>query len=532
MPDYPGRRGEAVVARLEAARDAFAAASFRDAASLALEAAELARGEGHPDLLAEAALVVEAVPDASVSPSVERLCRDALGAAETGPGRATSRLHGQLAIALHHRERLNEADAAIDAGSRAADRDDDPLSSVLLLHARALAIAGSDDGRGLLAIAEDLLRSARRSGVARHELLGHSWRIEALLRTSGTAAAAQELDSLEVLAAASRDPLIVWNAELARAGLEHATGRFADAERHARAARVALPPTQRHQSEPLFVAQAMLIAIDRGTEPPEIDLARGATIGGTLVATAMMGRYDLEIGDRTQALAAFELVRDRVNEIGPDRRALPTIVAVAELAVAFDDRELAADLDRQLAPYGGQMIASSLGAVGPIDHVRGRLARIDGDLDRAVSLADAAATLAARRGFAPWHARARLAHADALAARGAPGDRPRAQASASLAAATARKLGMRRVLERADACVRELDPKTRLSPRELEVSALVADGASNREIAAALGLSERTVESHVEHILAKLSFHSRSQVAAWAAAQGIAVEPAARPPES
>ena len=46
--------------------------------------------------------------------------------------------------------------------------------------------------------------------------------------------------------------------------------------------------------------------------------------------------------------------------------------------------------------------------------------------------------------------------------------------------------------------------------------ALLARGASNREIAAALVIGERTVEMHVGHMLAKLGLSSRTQVAVWA----------------
>ena len=58
-------------------------------------------------------------------------------------------------------------------------------------------------------------------------------------------------------------------------------------------------------------------------------------------------------------------------------------------------------------------------------------------------------------------------------------------------------------------------PDPRISPREREVARLIADGLSNRAIAVRLGLSERTIEAHVEHILHKLGFRSRAKVAAW-----------------
>jgi DNA-binding CsgD family transcriptional regulator len=60
-----------------------------------------------------------------------------------------------------------------------------------------------------------------------------------------------------------------------------------------------------------------------------------------------------------------------------------------------------------------------------------------------------------------------------------------------------------------------------LTGREREVAALVAQGKSNREIATALVVSERTVTTHVGNILAKLGFTSRTQIAAWATEKGL-----------
>ncbi|MCF7550672.1 LuxR C-terminal-related transcriptional regulator [Pseudonocardia sp. WMMC193] len=56
-----------------------------------------------------------------------------------------------------------------------------------------------------------------------------------------------------------------------------------------------------------------------------------------------------------------------------------------------------------------------------------------------------------------------------------------------------------------------------LTRREQEVASLLATGMSNREIAAELVISYRTVEGHVEHVLSKLGLRSRAEVAAWAA---------------
>jgi non-specific serine/threonine protein kinase len=62
-------------------------------------------------------------------------------------------------------------------------------------------------------------------------------------------------------------------------------------------------------------------------------------------------------------------------------------------------------------------------------------------------------------------------------------------------------------------------PRGILTAREREVAALVARGLGNREIAAALAISARTAERHVENIRAKLGVNSRVQIAVWANAQ-------------
>lgn len=65
-----------------------------------------------------------------------------------------------------------------------------------------------------------------------------------------------------------------------------------------------------------------------------------------------------------------------------------------------------------------------------------------------------------------------------------------------------------------------------LTHRESEVARLITEGLSNREVGKALAISERTVDAHVQHILNKLGFNSRTQVAAWVA---MSRSPAATP---
>lgn len=62
---------------------------------------------------------------------------------------------------------------------------------------------------------------------------------------------------------------------------------------------------------------------------------------------------------------------------------------------------------------------------------------------------------------------------------------------------------------------------TALSPREVEVVKLVADGLRNKEIAAALHISEETVQGHMKNILSKLGVNDRTRAAIVAAQRGI-----------
>jgi predicted ATPase/DNA-binding CsgD family transcriptional regulator len=59
-------------------------------------------------------------------------------------------------------------------------------------------------------------------------------------------------------------------------------------------------------------------------------------------------------------------------------------------------------------------------------------------------------------------------------------------------------------------------PQVPLTPRERQVAALVASGRTNRQIGRVLGISEKTAEVHLHHVMSKLDARSRAEVAAWA----------------
>ena len=60
-----------------------------------------------------------------------------------------------------------------------------------------------------------------------------------------------------------------------------------------------------------------------------------------------------------------------------------------------------------------------------------------------------------------------------------------------------------------------------LTPRELDVVALVGEGRANKEIARQLGIGERTARTHVSNVLHKLGLTSRTQLALWAVGERL-----------
>jgi DNA-binding NarL/FixJ family response regulator len=125
-----------------------------------------------------------------------------------------------------------------------------------------------------------------------------------------------------------------------------------------------------------------------------------------------------------------------------------------------------------------------------------------------------------------WLARTEYEHARMLVARGRTEDRRRAGPLLGQAGARAERIGMRGLLAR----VRSLDSQVLddrqlpdgLSPREVQILKLVARGLSNREIGAALTISEHTAANHVRSILRKTGCVNRTEAASYAHRHGLA----------
>jgi non-specific serine/threonine protein kinase len=238
-------------------------------------------------------------------------------------------------------------------------------------------------------------------------------------------------------------------------------------------------------------------------------------IAPTSHALATLGEVSTAEGDQVEAIVQLQAALDRAST--PGEAYLVTRPMLALALIAVDQRDL---------PRARELLTESI-----------RLSRRLGNPHRVAQCLERVAVFAARAGHAEaWR------FLDAAAS-------IRADLAAPLSPIEQRLLderlntGDRRAawpelsgatwsLDRAcDAAIEVLtstvaepvpaprEARPRLTPREIEVAELVARGYSNREIAQTLTIAERTATSHLEHVLNKLGFHSRSQIATWVTEQ-------------
>jgi DNA-binding CsgD family transcriptional regulator/tetratricopeptide (TPR) repeat protein len=216
-------------------------------------------------------------------------------------------------------------------------------------------------------------------------------------------------------------------------------------------------------------------------------------------------------GNVQAALAAIGRVLGEGGSAADRGKLLP---ACAEIALAAGDLEAARAACDELAAMAEGHEVGVLGAI--LAQTRGAVELQAGDAR--------AALLALREAWRVWdevEAPYEAARVRALigAACGALGDHESAALELEAARRTLVELGAAPDIARLDALAGDggaPHDSQRLTARELEVLRLVASGKTNREIAARLVLSERTVDRHVSNIFAKLGVSSRSAATAYA----------------
>jgi DNA-binding CsgD family transcriptional regulator/tetratricopeptide (TPR) repeat protein len=220
-------------------------------------------------------------------------------------------------------------------------------------------------------------------------------------------------------------------------------------------------------------------------------------------------------GNRDAAAAA---IRRAVGETTEPLKRAALLPAYVEIMLEAEDVEIARSACRQLEEIARRQGSDALDAMSA--YARGTVALAEGDPQ--------AGLVAARRGALRWQelqapfeaARSRVLVG--LACRSL-GDEDSAVLELETARGVFAQLGAVRALAGVEALIpgAELLDAHGLTVRELEVLRLVAAGKTNREIASALVISERTVARHLQNIFAKLRVSSRTAASAFAFGHGL-----------
>lgn len=502
-------------------RAGYLAGDLDVARSAAVAAADLARAAARPDLLAEAALVLEPVPDPTTTAVLTALCDEALAAAPPDPA-LRARLQAQRSqLAFYAGDRAH-TDRASSAALDLARPTGDDRSLVAALRARHDAVPGPGGRSERLALAAEMLAAADRTGDARTAMWGRLWRIDALVEDGRLAEAADELGPLAAAVERVGGPVGAWHRDRARSCVAQARGRFAEAREAATRAYERMRLIEPSPATGALLGTHWAMARHVGTSEEGLRLARAWVEPPPRFRT--MGRVSrafllLRAGHLDEAQAQFRQAGPPQAWDWPVFFTAPGSVLAALVAIGLGRPvELDAALATLEAFRGEHVLGSGVSYCGPAELTLGLGALAQGRLDDAVADLETAVRRCDTAGAPAFLAEASLHLAAALASRGAPGDRDRARRLAVEADRLVRALGLAAFDTASADLLRRLGPGVGgLSAREAEVARLVADGLTNRQIAARLVISERTAGNHVAHILTKLGFTSRSQIAAWCA---------------
>jgi DNA-binding CsgD family transcriptional regulator/tetratricopeptide (TPR) repeat protein len=507
--------------------------------SEALEAyrgvAAIARAAGNADLLARAAVGFEnscwrmAAVDAG---ALELLTEAAAMQGEEDSGRRVMVLSGQAracAFLGDHDRSARLRDESIEVARRLGDRR--ALATVLMRAYWARGTTGLDEILEMLTESRDL---AADLGDIELQAEAMEWRISALIALGDLESARQELAEVYEMASRVGQPFIIHVAQHYRSTIALSDGRLAEAEETAERSfewgrlLTGRDPTatygvqmfgirreQGRLAELAPVVRILAASKDQG----------GAWGPGLAVVLAELGMHDE---------ARRELERVRRKGLMELRTGLwlASLVYLADAVALVGDDALAAEVYTELLPSAGSIVTVGHGVAcyGSADRYLGVVAATAGEREIARGHLEVALEVDRAMGAWTWLAHSQYALGKLLVEAGGD-DRARGRRLLQEAGSLAERIGMPTLLGRVRAeggPAPRRPPPDGLSPRELQILRLVAQGLSNRDIGARLVVSEHTAANHVRSILRKTGCANRTEAAAYAYGRGLTAAPAGR----
>jgi DNA-binding CsgD family transcriptional regulator len=490
-------------------------------------AADAARAAGAAEELGRVALEVEGVSDAWGSFQGGPVAQDALALLPVEDSPLRARLMALVA-----------AEAALSGGVQPermsaealamAERLADERALQSALHARQMVRAGPDGVFERLALGDRMVAIGRDGTDDNAAFWGHLWRFDALVMLGRLDDAEAELGPIDHLATRLRRAMPRLHGLRSHAAIDVARGRFSDAV--AATLRSMDLVGQRGHDALAGVSITVLATIASLTGQEDLltdEMLDVVHRDAPAFVRSVFAQYWLRMGDLERA--------DRYYRQGISGGPIPVPAALSlrctcvEVAARLGRTEDAAQAERQLRPHAELFATGGAGALlvaGSVRTYLGMAAAACGRPDDAVRDLRAAIVANEAAGTPPFTALAQFELARVRARRRRPGDVDEATALAATCRATADRLGMAPLRRDADELQHSLSPGGAgpLTRREREVAQHVAQGLTNKQIAALLHISERTAESHVQHVLTKLGLANRTQLAARLATETIRTE--------
>jgi DNA-binding CsgD family transcriptional regulator len=315
--------------------------------------------------------------------------------------------------------------------------------------------------------------------------------------------------------------------------IESASGRFQEALREAEEGRVIAELAGQRALIGYALGVRAVAEAHLGREDARVSAEQGLELArltsgvpSWIFATWAIGHFELANGDPAAAAAALQpLVEHHRREGIRGPGALPFMPDATDALLASGAVGEAADLIDAYAQAAADVGSARAVAVGR--RLRGLLLAARGDVDGGLAELEASVESLSAPEDAFDRARSLLA-LGALQRRAKR--RREARATLEQALAEFEDVGAKLWAERARAELKRISGRAAtpgaLTPAEERVAALVAEGKTNKEVAAALFLSERTVEGHLARIFGKLGVRHRAEIAsALTATQTQVVSP-------
>ncbi len=381
---------------------------------------------------------------------------------------------------------------------------------------RPQVLAMLDEGRELAAGLGDMELEAHAAG----------WRVCTLMVMGDIEAAGRELVAVQESARRSRQPFILHVAEHYSSALSLLTGYLAAAESAAERSREWGTLLTGRDASGVYGIQMFGVRREQGRlgelAPVVTMLARGEGASswrpGWVTLLAELGMDDKvrsELDDMCRQ--GLEGLRASLW--------LAALTYLTEASAAAGHERMAELLYPELAPLSGGliMIGHGVACYGAADRYLGMLAATLGDHEIASAHFEAGLELDRSMGARTWVAHGSYEYGRTLVRRGEPA---RARPLLTEAMGLAETVGMPTLQGRLRSLGRTAPTTGRLpdelSGREEDVLRLVARGLSNREIGAALHISENTAANHVRSILRKTGCANRTEATAYAYRHGLA----------